>query len=134
MQEPKTARAYDAAMSTHVTATRRSALSTWLPVVLWAGVIFAFSSVPSLGTGLGTWDLVLRKLAHVSEYAILGLLLARAVRRPGVALALAAGYAVTDEVHQTFVEGRHGAPLDVGIDTLGALVGVCAWTWWSRRA
>jgi VanZ family protein len=121
-------------MSTHLTATRRSALSAWLPVVVWAGVIFAFSSVPSLGTGLGAWDLVLRKLAHLSEYALLGLLLARAVRRPGVALALAAGYAVTDEVHQTFVEGRHGAPLDVGIDTLGTLVGVCAWTWWSRRA
>ena len=34
-----------------------------------AAIIFAFSSVPSLGTGLGTWDLVLRKLAHLTEYA-----------------------------------------------------------------
>jgi VanZ family protein len=121
-------------MSTQVATTRRSALTLWLPVVVWAAVIFAFSSVPSLGTGLGTWDLVLRKLAHLSEYALLGLLLARAVRRPGLAVALAAAYAVTDELHQTFVEGRHGAPLDVGIDTLGALVGVLVWSRWSRRA
>ena len=33
--------------------------------------------MPDLGTGLGTWDLVLRKLAHVAEYAVLGALLAR---------------------------------------------------------
>ena len=33
-------------------------------------------------------------------------------------------YAVTDEVHQTFVEGRHGAPIDVAIDTAGVLIGV----------
>jgi VanZ family protein len=120
-------------MSTQIATPRRSTLTVWLPVVVWAGVIFAFSSVPSLGTGLGTWDLVLRKLAHLSEYALLGFLLARAVRRPAVAVALAAGYAATDEVHQTFVEGRHGAPLDVAIDTVGALVGVLAWLRWSRR-
>ncbi len=77
-------------------------------------MIFAFSSVPSLGTDLGTWDLVLRKAAHLAEYAILGALLARATRSPLVAVALAALYAVSDEVHQTFVEGRVGAPLDVG--------------------
>jgi VanZ family protein len=121
-------------MSTQVATTRRSALSLWLPVVVWAVVIFALSSVPSLGTGLGTWDLVLRKLAHVSEYALLGLLLTRAARRPVVAVVLAAAYAVTDEVHQTFVEGRHGAPLDVAIDTVGAIVGVLVWMRWSRRA
>src|SRR6185503_19159517 len=39
-------------------------LVLWLPVVLWAGLIFGLSSVPDLGTELGTWDLVLRKLAH----------------------------------------------------------------------
>ena len=47
----------------------------WLPVVAWAALIFAFSSVPDLGTGLGGWDLVLRKIAHAAEYAILGALL-----------------------------------------------------------
>jgi VanZ family protein len=114
-------------MSAPAVPARRPPLGAWALVVAWAAVIFAFSSVPSLSTELGTWDLVLRKLAHFAEYAILGALLARAVRRPGLAVALAALYAVTDEVHQTFVDGRVGAPLDVGIDTLGALVGVVAW-------
>jgi VanZ family protein len=99
----------------------------WLPVIAWAAVIFAFSSIPDLGTGLGDWDLVLRKLAHVSEYAILGALLVRATGRAGLALALGTLYAVTDEVHQTFVPGRHGAPLDVAIDAAGVAIGVVLW-------
>ena len=53
-------------------------------------MIFAFSSIPSLGTGLGTWDLVLRKLAHLTEYAVLGALLVRALDRPAVAILLGA--------------------------------------------
>ena len=61
--------------------TRSRALTVWLPVVLWAAVIFTFSSIPSLSTGLGTWDTVLRKGAHVTEYAILGALLLRALGR-----------------------------------------------------
>jgi VanZ family protein len=105
----------------------RSPISTWLAVVVWAAVIFAFSSVPSLSTDLGSWDTILRKLAHLVEYAVLGALLARATRRPGLAVALAAVYAATDEVHQLFVEGRHGSPIDVGIDTVGALAGVLVW-------
>ena len=104
-----------------MTATR---LSPWIPVVLWAGVIFTLSSVPDLGTGLGTWDLVLRKLAHTAEYALLGALLYRAVRRPATALLLASAFAVTDEFHQTFVAGRHGSPVDWLIDTAGAAIGV----------
>ena len=116
-------------MSSRIATAARSPLSAWLPVVVWAGVIFAFSSVPSLSTDLGTWDTILRKLAHLAEYAILGALLDRALRRPQLAVAIvfAALYAVTDEEHQVFVEGRHGAPLDVGIDILGALVGVFLW-------
>jgi VanZ family protein len=118
---------YHSAVTSGAATAGRSSLSTWLPVVVWAAVIFAFSSVPSLGTDLGTWDTILRKLAHLAEYAILGALLARATRRPGAAVVLAALYAVTDEVHQLFVEGRHGSPLDVGIDTVGAIAGVLAW-------
>ena len=111
------------------TSAGRSPLLTWLPVVVLAGVIFAFSSVPSLSTELWTWDTILRKLAHLAEYAILGALLDRALRRPQlvVAVAVAGLYAVTDEVHQLFVEGRHGSPLDVAIDALGALLGVLLW-------
>ena len=92
---------------------RPPALSLWLPVVAWAAVIFALSSIPSLGTGLGTWDLLLRKLAHAAEYAVLGALLVRALGRAALAVAAGVLYAVTDEVHQTFVPGREGAVLDV---------------------
>jgi VanZ family protein len=105
-------------------ALRRVA-STWLPVVAWAGVIFAISSTPSLGTGLGVWDLVLRKLAHVTEYAVLGLLLARAVPL-APAFVLGVIYAAGDEFHQRFVTGREGAPRDVAIDALGVLLGLWA--------
>lgn len=114
-------------MSAPALTTPRSALGAWLPVLAWAAVIFAFSAVPSLSSGLGGWDLVLRKLAHLTEYAILGALLVRASGRPWLALALGALYATSDEVHQHFVEGRHGAPLDVAIDTAGALAGILAW-------
>ena len=98
-------------------------VSTWLPVVLWAGVIFALSSIPALTTGLGTWDLLLRKLAHVVEYAVLGFLLARAAPEPA-ALLLGIAYAASDELHQHFVPGREGVPLDVAIDGVGVVAGV----------
>ena len=100
----------------------------WAPIVLWAAVIFAFSSVPSLSSGLGTWDLVLRKIAHLSEYAILGALLVRAIQRPAVAILAGGLYAVSDEFHQHFVRGRHAAWYDVLIDTVGVTIGVLAWS------
>jgi VanZ family protein len=90
-------------------------------------VIFAFSSIPSLGTGLGTWDYVLRKGAHMTEYAILACLLIRATGSAAWAFGLAVAYAATDEFHQSFVHGRHGTPLDVGIDAVGALIGLALW-------
>jgi VanZ family protein len=99
----------------------------WLPVVAWAAVIFAFSSVPDLGTGLGGWDLVLRKIAHAAEYAVLGALLVRATGRARLAVALGTLYAISDEVHQSFVPGRVGSPLDVALDAVGVVVGVVLW-------
>jgi VanZ family protein len=96
----------------------------WAPVVVWAAVIFALSSVPSLDTGLGIWDLVLRKLAHLVEYALLGALLFRAFAREPVAVAVGSAYAVTDEIHQAFVPGRAGSPVDWLIDTVGVVAGV----------
>ena len=106
---------------------RHRGLWLWLPVVVWAALIFALSSIPDLGTGLGGWDLVLRKIAHAAEYAVLGALLLRATGRVGLALALGVAYAVSDEIHQAFVPGREGAPLDVVIDTIGVACGVVLW-------
>jgi VanZ family protein len=112
-----------------VAATR---LALWLPVVFWAGVIFTLSSIPGLGTGLGAWDLLLRKLAHVAEYAVLGALLQRAIRREPAAVLLGSAYAVTDEVHQAFVSGRQGSPLDWLVDTAGVVAGVVLFARWNR--
>src|SRR5919199_7001855 len=100
----------------------------WLSPIAMMALIFALSSMPSSSEHHGTLVLILRKLAHVSEYALLLGLWWRALatrvsdrRALGLALAIAVLYAITDEVHQTFVSGRSGRALDVGIDTLGAL-------------
>jgi VanZ family protein len=102
-------------------------LDLWLPPVVLMGVIFAFSAQPSLDSGLGLIDLIGRKLIHFAEYALLCFLWWRALatvtspRRAAVlAFLIASGYAVSDEFHQTFVEGRHGSPLDWLIDSAGA--------------
>ncbi len=100
-------------------------LALWAPVVLWAALIFVLSSIPDLTTGL-SWDAVVRKIAHAGEYAVLGALLARALAREPVALALGSAYAASDEIHQSFVEGRVGSPLDWGIDTAGVAIGILA--------
>lgn len=100
----------------------------WLPVLAWAGLIFALSSIPSLESGLPEpGDFVLRKLGHMIEYAILALLLSRALHAQGLlpqrsrrsAAFLALLYAMLDEYHQTFVPGREGSLRDVLIDALG---------------
>jgi VanZ family protein len=100
------------------------AVSLWLPVIVWAAVIFTFSSIPSLGTGLGVWDTILRKGGHMTEYAILGLLLLRALGRELPSFAVGIGYAISDEIHQHFVRGRHASPVDVLIDTVGLAIGI----------
>ena len=106
---------------------RSRVVTVWLPVVAWAAIIFAFSSIPDLGTGLGTWDTVLRKGAHVTEYAVLGALLYRALEREAPALATGIAYAATDELHQHFVRGRHASPVDVAIDAAGVALGMLVW-------
>jgi VanZ family protein len=98
-------------------------------------LIFALSATPDLSSGLGAWDLVLRKLAHITIFALLWLTLARATdwRRPILAAVLAVLYAGTDELHQTFVQGRHGTPVDVGIDAIGIGLAALAWVIAARR-
>ena len=112
----------------------RSRLALWAPVVAWAALIFALSSIPSLNSGLGGWDYVLRKLAHMTEYAILALLVLRATGSYGLALSLAVAYAVSDEIHQTFVRGRHGSPVDVAIDSVGIVIALALRRWTRSRS
>lgn len=102
-------------------------LDLWLPPLVLMGVIFVLSGQSSLGSAPGLIGLIGPKLIHFAEYALLCFLWWRAlvtVTSPGraalLALLIAGGYAVTDEYHQTFVEGRHGSPLDWAIDSAGA--------------
>ena len=90
-------------------------------------VIYFFSAQPDLNSGLGTIDLVGRKLIHMGEYALLCFLWWRALRTVTarrraalLAFAVAVAYACSDEWHQRSVHGRHGTPVDVGIDSVGA--------------
>jgi VanZ family protein len=109
----------------------RAALPFAAPLALMA-LIYAFSAMPSDGTDHGPLVLVLRKLTHFGEYFALTLLWwwALSTRIGGrrallPALAIAIGYAITDELHQTFVDGRVGTWRDVLIDSAGALT--AAW-------
>jgi VanZ family protein len=101
-------------------------LSRFGPPLVLMGVIFFLSAQPDLGTGLGVWDTILRKAAHMVEYGLLWFLWFRAleIRNPLPAVAITLAYAITDEYHQTFVEGRHGSPLDVLFDAAGVAVAV----------
>lgn len=141
-------------------------LVPWLAVALWAAVIFCFSAQTGEQSGglsgsLSDWIAVrtpgwtalseaqradraslcqhlVRKAAHVTEFAVLGGLLmnawARTARRAGwqqAALAVGCGllWAAGDEFHQLFVPGRGPAVTDVLIDFSGVLLGACVlWT------
>jgi VanZ family protein len=111
----------------------------WLPVVVWAGIIFAFSATSNLRVAEApSLDFVLRKAGHMAVFGILAVLVWRAlaysaVRRPMLwSWVLTAAYAGTDEFHQSFTSARHPSPLDVGIDSAGALLFLLALTQWLR--
>lgn len=102
-------------------------LDPWLPPLALMAVIFFFSAQPNLNSGLGWIDAVGRKFVHASEYALLCFLWWRALasvttprRAALLAFVIASAYAATDELHQTFVDGRHGSPVDWLIDSAGA--------------
>ena len=105
---------------------RNRALLRAIAPLLLMGVIFYFSAQSS--TGEHPWWLVIfRKLGHVSGYALLTALwwwaLQGVVRTPLlIAVCIALAYACTDEFHQTFVHGRTGTPVDVGIDAIGMAI------------
>jgi VanZ family protein len=109
--------------------SRRVAVASWLPAAVWAAVIFAFSSQPNLRfVADDVLDFVVRKVGHMGVFGILAALvwfaLARtALPRPWAgAFAVTVLYAITDELHQGLVAGRHPSPVDVGIDAAGALI------------
>lgn len=105
---------------------------SWLSVAIWAVMIFVFSAQPDLrfvpDEGL---DFLIRKAGHMAVFGILALLLWRALATTitrrwswALALVLASFYAVTDELHQGGIVGRHASAVDVGIDAVGALFAV----------
>ena len=106
----------------------------WFPVILWMGLIFFLSSFNRLQASPIAWkDFVIRKLAHITEYFVLYLLLFRALKNTSsikgwklltTCLVITFLYAITDEYHQTFVSGRSGRSTDIGFDTLGAVIGL----------
>jgi VanZ family protein len=129
-------------------------ITKWIPVVLWGGFIFYFSTdmfssaktsavyaglisrlIPSITPQqIEVIDLVVRKFGHLAEYFILAVLLLRALDggarrswswRPGFwTLALVLLYAASDELHQAFVPSRSALLADVLIDFLGGVFGV----------
>ncbi len=106
----------------------------WLPALGWAALIYVASSQSALPRAPDPLlDVLVKKAAHLTEYAILAVLLLHALSggppraaRARLALAwlLAVLYAVSDEVHQAQVPGRTAAPLDVAIDAVGAALGL----------
>lgn len=91
---------------------------------------------------IGLIQFLMRKSAHLTEYAILAALLWRGIhqRQAGswhaaaIALVAAAIYASVDEFHQSFIPSRTGAPQDVVIDCCGALLGLLIASRFMRRA
>jgi VanZ family protein len=100
------------------------------------GVIFIFSAQPTLPSVPGWWDSLLKKTMHALAYGVLALLIMRALRGYWsddglvrlVSMALALAYALSDEYHQTFVPGRDGNLIDVGVDAVG-IVGATLLDW-----
>lgn len=104
-------------------------LSAWLPVVIWAFLIFRLSSgtVP-LASSVYWQDFAVKKSGHVILFGALAVLIYRGFRMEAVsrkraailAVLFATFYGVTDEYHQMFTEGRTSRVRDVFIDSLGS--------------
>jgi VanZ family protein len=104
----------------------------FIPPLVLMGVIFLLSAQADLNSGLGGWDTVLRKLAHMAEFGGLWWLWQRALGRPVAAAAIALAYAASDEWHQSFVAGRVASPLDWAIDATGVAIAIALWARYSQ--
>lgn len=109
-------------------------VSLFAPPVAVAALIFYLSAQPGLDSGL-SFDYVLRKCAHMAIFGTLWFTTFRALgyKKPWLAAIITVAYAISDEIHQSFVKDRHGAPRDVGFDTAGMLLAWAAWSVWKRR-
>ena len=96
----------------------------WLLAALaWMLIIFWFSSQPQLPEfSVDFLDLLTKKWGHALAYGILWTLWWLGTGRPWLALVITLLYALSDELHQTFVPGRNGWWVDVMVDTVGALL------------
>jgi VanZ family protein len=133
----------------------------WFPVILWVSFTFwmstgAFAASATSGiiepllrylmphlseTEVKLIHGVIRKLAHLTEYFILGLLLFRAFRSDSAvlktwrwafySLLAVVLFAAGDEFHQSFVGTRTASIIDVGIDTLGGFLAQCTMLLWN---
>lgn len=121
-------------------------LKHWLPVIIWAAIIFFFSAntdpytiLPESWRALRPFPQVsdssltefIGVIMHILEYATLAYLLFRAIHHDKIItsksiltiILLTLLYAVTDEIHQFFVPGRTFQLFDLFIDSLGAIIG-----------
>lgn len=105
----------------------------WMPVAMVMAIIFwwsAQSDLPGAAGGIVWWDFLLKKTAHLSEYACLFYVWQRALnwqksedsRTYWLSFVLVILYAISDEIHQSFTPGRHPQLRDVGFDSLGGLL------------
>ena len=106
----------------------------WLPAIIWMGIIFYFSSrLNTSVTGEFLFDFIFVKSLHIIEYSILYFLMFRAFysinnsrltinNKLLLPIFFSVFYALSDEIHQTFVPTREGKIRDVFIDTAGILI------------
>ena len=107
-------------------------ISLWLPLVIYLGLIYYFSSLSQIKIGLHAADFPL----HLAEYFVLSVLIFRALNfglreRASLtvilfSLLLSIAYAVLDEIHQAYVPNRNPSQLDLIADGLGAILGLFA--------
>lgn len=119
----------------------------WAVVIVYCGLIFFFSQLPKPPKIFQIRFFSFDKLLHIVEYGMLGLALAWALYRKegklgpgavaGAAFVLSVLYGAADEIHQSFIPGRHATVYDVVADALGAGAGVLLWRkilkWRMRR-
>ena len=107
-----------------------------------AGAMEKLGHLPFSADQLAVLHHVIRKIAHFTEFAILGVTTVIALYNKNrsrscnylLPIIIAVLYACSDEFHQLFVPGRAGTIKDVLVDSLGALTGVTlTWLWFLKH-